>query len=300
MKMHEHDQDIIMALAEGSLDPATAERAAAAISACPECSADFELQKSAVAALQDAPRVYLTAAESARLHDRLRQELRVAPAKPARAKPTPAWSRWAALAAGTAAVLLAAFLVLPSVLGGSDDDADTVAFELTEDDSNQADLERTATTAAAAEAPTAGALEEAGDDMMALQDAATETTAAPEDAAAPADTLAVGDGALTYVARGSLNERLRQQIVDQLIADAEAFGVVDEQARDLQPELGACLSVLFDSDADLTATAQIIGVIIDETGAERTLVALFDEENPAKAVLASITLPECEVFETLP
>lgn len=301
MKMHEHDQDIIMALAEGSLDPDTAERAAVAINACEECRADLELQKRAVTALQEAPRVYLTATESARLHDHLRQELGVGPAEPTRAKLSPAWSRWAALAAGTAAVLLAAFLVLPSVLGGGDDSAETVAFDQAADEAaGDADMERTATTAAAAEAPTAGALQETDDGMMALEDAATATTAAPETTAAPADTLVVGDGALTYVAQGPLSEDLRQRIVDQLIVDTEVFGVVDEQARDLQPDLAACLSVLFDSEAEPTATAQIIGLIVDETGAERPLVALFDNEDPADAVLASITLPECEVFETLP
>ena len=154
MKMHEHDQDIIMALAEGSLDPEASARAEAAILACDECRADFELQRIALDALHDAPAVYLTATESAHLHDQLRRELQVSPAAPSRHRLRPAWGRWVALAAGTAAVFLAAFLVRPNVLGGGDDSAETVAFDQAAD---EADMERTATTAAAAEAPTAAA-----------------------------------------------------------------------------------------------------------------------------------------------
>jgi hypothetical protein len=297
MKMHKHDQDIIMALAEGSLDHDSAEQAAIAVSACQECSTDLELQKRALAALQDAPRVYLTATESARLHDRLRQELRLGPAELARAKPVPAWSRWAALAAGTAAVLLAAFLVLPNLLGGGDDSAETVAFDQgTDDASGDTDMERAATTAAAAEAPTAGGVPETDRGMMALEDTTNVTTAAPETTAAPA-----GDGA-TFASRfeEGLTEELRLQIVDWLIADTSYFMLDDEEIQELQPAWAECLAVLSVEGVPPGYTQRLIESTTDENGVERLLVAIFDDEDPTSAVLASITLPECEVYETLP
>ena len=155
MTMHEHDQEIILALAEGSLDPEAAERAAAEIARCAECSRDLEMQRVALNALGDAPRVYLTATESARLHDRLHRELAVMAPKQARSRTPVSWPRWAGFAFGTAAAFLAVFLVLPALLGGGgDDSAETVAFDETVEDvgADGADM-RSATTAAAAPSP---------------------------------------------------------------------------------------------------------------------------------------------------
>ena len=303
MKMHEHDQDIIMALAEGSLDPEAAARAEAAISACDQCQADLELQRLALTALQDAPAVYLTAAESGRLHDQLHRELRIAPAETARARLRPAWGRWAALAAGTAAVFLAAFLVLPSVLGG-DDDADTVAFEQIEDELGAGADGRTATTAAAAEAPSAAVQSDDAADMgMALEESAPTTTVLPAETTAIPETMVdAGDGAaLVYRVQGSLTEDLRREVADQLLADAGFFKMADDEAQNSRPDWAACVTTLFDlEDGDPAFTPQIIGSITDEVGEERILLALIDSANAADVALASVTIPECEIYETVP
>lgn len=297
--MHEHEHDIIMNLAEGSLDPAAAARAEVEISACDECRTDLELQQLALAALHEAPAVYLSASESARLHDRLRREMQIAPAETARTW-LPVWSRWAALAAGTAAVFLAAFLVLPSLLGGGDD-ADTVAFDQVADELGGAGAERMATTEAAAEAPSAAIpSDDAADRGLALEEAApTTTVAAAETTAAP--DLAEDGATFAFVVEGDLTEELRLEVVDQLRLDASYFKANAEELAETSPEWRACRPQIFGFDyLDLSYTPELVGRIIDEFGEERLLVALVDKEDPTDVALASITLPECEIFETLP
>ncbi len=299
MKMHEHDQDIIMALAEGSLDPEALARAEAAISSCDECRTELELQRLALTALRDAPAVYLSASESAQLHDRLHRELGVTSPQTARSRLRPVWSRWAALAAGTAAVLVAAFLVLPNVLGG-DDAADTVAFEQIEDDFGGSDEERSATTAAAAEAPSAAAPSDDAADMgMALEDSATATTAVPETTAS-ADMA--GDGtSLSYFVEGELTEELRLEVVEQLTRNGGAFVDSDAAAKRAEPGWAECVTTLFGPDSMAEGvTPQILGSIVDDLGVERLLVALVTEAEPMDTIVVSVTLPECEIFEFLP
>ena len=91
--MHEHDQELIMALAEGTLDEAAAAGARTEIGLCADCSADLDLQIAALAVLDDVPEVYLTAAESAQLHSSLKQELSLATPTPASPRRSFAWSR---------------------------------------------------------------------------------------------------------------------------------------------------------------------------------------------------------------
>lgn len=298
MKMHEHDHDIIMALAEGSLDPEATARAEATIGECDECRADLELQRLALDALHDAPAVYLTASESARLHDRLHSELRMTPALPARSRLRPAWGRWVAVAAGTAAVFLAMFLVLPSVFGGGDD-AETVAFEQVADDlGGGADAERMATTEAAAEAPAAAApTDDAADMGFAAEEAAPATTAAAlETTAAP--NIATDGAGIGYRFEGDLTEEVRLEIVAQLQLDADYFKANADAISEASPDWMVCRPQVYGFD-QVGPTPQLVGQIVDDLGEERLLVALVDNEDPAAVTLQSITIPECEIYETL-
>ncbi len=169
--MHDHDPDLIMSLAEETLDAGAAASAEAELAGCERCTADLALQRASLAATTSAPRAWLTELESARLRRALRTELDLvtAPAPVPRRRFLPV-----AVLGGAAAVLLAVVLALPALenLGGSDED--TVAFATTT---------TTATTENAAgaitAAPTAPALEAA----PAPADAPTEDAAAGADEA---------------------------------------------------------------------------------------------------------------------
>lgn len=109
--MHEHDTDLIISVARGQLDDAMAATAEAEIAACARCRADLELQRSAIDALDAAPRVYLTAKESARIRTAVRNELGL---QTPVAVPRPRRRRFPLAAlAGAAAVVLAVVVAGP-------------------------------------------------------------------------------------------------------------------------------------------------------------------------------------------
>jgi hypothetical protein len=130
MSMHDHDPDLIMALAAGTSDRPTADEVAA-LEACDRCSADLAAQRATLAFLADAPPVHMTELEAARfrrdLDTALGHERAVAPAAPRRRR-----INWAP-AFSIAAILLALVLVAPALqlLGSGGDDAgtDLVAFD---------------------------------------------------------------------------------------------------------------------------------------------------------------------------
>lgn len=312
--MHEHDQDLIMALAEGTLAAAAATAAEAEIGACAECARDLELQRLAVAVLDDTPRAYLTAVESARLHQRLHQQLAVTGSRPPSPAPRPAtgrrqaWGRWVGLAAGAAAVFVAAFLVLPSLggLGGSDDDASSEMVAM--DGATETSAAPETAAAPQMREEFAGATDDAGGADAALESDMAETTAAASattTTAGPSTEDPDADAAnfLSWFVVGDLDEELRAQVLDQFSFDREYLGFADEQIKSINPNWAACVDGLVASGRFSSTDAQIVGVIVAESGEnagmERLLVA-FIASDIGDTTLASITIPECEVFETLP
>ena len=122
--MHEHDMDLIMALAEGTLGESSAAAAEQEIAQCVSCREDLALQRQALEAMSGAPRVYLTATESARLRSRVRSELGLTPVAPAKAAERRPRRFTLGALAGAAAVLLAVVVAGPALdlLGSSSDD----------------------------------------------------------------------------------------------------------------------------------------------------------------------------------
>lgn len=311
--MHNHDQEIIMALAEGSLTPIAAAAAEAEISACAECSRDLELQRVAIDTLAAAPRAYLTAAESAQLHGRLHTELAVSTPEPVRVRSRLAWGRWVGAAAGAAAVFLAVFLVLPAMFGGGDDDASDMALNEIAAELDDAGGAETSAAATELAPPTREEMVGADDMAMLSGDGAVDaptpeatTTAAAETTAAPATEDASQDLAdyLAYFVEGDLTVALRDDVIGRLQADTGAFRGSDAAATRIEPDWAACLETdeILEALPD-GADPQIVGIIADSSGAdagmERLLVALVTLD-PDNTILVSITLPQCEVFETLP
>lgn len=178
--MHHHDIEIIMALAEGSLDPEAAAAAQIDVASCAECSLDLEMQKSALASLDEIPQAALTEMESARLRRNVRQELGIT--RPTAETVTPKRRRMPLAALGTAAAVLVAVVVAApalNMIGGSSDDSEepleqaltTTAAAFQADAANPSDLELGGAAEGIAEASQAPATTFA---------AATTTLAPPE------------------------------------------------------------------------------------------------------------------------
>jgi hypothetical protein len=158
--MHEHDLDLIAALADGSL--ADEAEARALVDGCDVCRSEYRSQVDVLAWVASAPRVEMTELEKAALHRDLWTELR---RDPARAATIPWWQRWSYVAAGLFVVVGLAG-VLNGVMGSGssggeaqesrvDLDAsqsgDEAAPFLAEDSGNDGGGGSAATTTAAAE-----------------------------------------------------------------------------------------------------------------------------------------------------
>ena len=117
--MHDHDLDLIAALADGSLDDQSEARAL--VETCPECHLEYETQLSIVVALAAIAPVAMTDLEKAALHRDLWTELRSQPAE--RATATPWWYRLSYAAAGL--FVLVGLVAVLGQLGAGDDVSET-------------------------------------------------------------------------------------------------------------------------------------------------------------------------------
>lgn len=309
--MHDHNQDMIMAVAAGTLDDAAAAAAQAEIAQCVDCTRDLELQRVALSALADTAEVYLTAAESSRLHANLKQEL--IGIKPATA-PRPssfAWGRWFTGVAGAAAMFLVVFMVLPNVMGGSDDDG-TEFVEVAADLSDGAAGEESAAppTVAATEAIEPEVLQSGGDaaDDAASFAGSTETTAAP--AAATTTTAAEATATtkspvgladiLPTLGFGELTSEMRGGVIEGLISDPDTIRDRSTLAMPIASDNSECSTQVADElGIPADSEALLVGMLTNELGEELPVIAYV----PAvvnETVLVVVTYPECTVVQTMP
>lgn len=98
--MHDHDLDLVAALAEGA-PPEDAGNAAELVESCPICRAEFQMQQQMRAGLRSLPPVELDAAERALLHRRVS----AATGDRRRAPATRSWLRLAPVAAALALIV---------------------------------------------------------------------------------------------------------------------------------------------------------------------------------------------------
>lgn len=169
--MHEHDLDLIAALAEGSLEDERAARAL--LEECELCRAEYKSQTEVLAWVESVPRVEMTDLEKAALHRDLWTELTRAPTRAA----APWWQRWSYVAAGLF-VAVGLVAVLNGEFGGGEAAEPTLA-------ETAADLDDSAATEEMA--PLA---EDSGADGGLEQGGATTTAAAEEAVAIPFAELA--------------------------------------------------------------------------------------------------------------
>jgi hypothetical protein len=309
MNMHEHDQDLIMALAEGTLDEAAAAAARTEISMCPECSRDLELQRIALAALGDLQPVYLTAAESSRLHDTLKRGLDVATPKAAPHRSGISWGRWIPVL-GVAAVLLIAVLALPNMIGGSDESADTAMMAAAETTITTAAMEGAQTPRAALETTTAAAGESQNSASGMQEDtaaAATTTTAAAETtttAMAETTTTAAsqgGEGLLPYL--GDVADLDENELVSLVAATLEDLRARSLETRAADSELDECLATdttEFDPSLGLPNDAEpiVLGMVTGTSGEQLFLVA-YVPPDVEQTVFVTMRSPGCDLVARL-
>lgn len=256
--MHNHDYELIMALAEGTLDPSAAAAARAKIETCQECAEDLALQLEGLQALQELPVAALTELESARLQRNLRQELGIGKQPETQSA---ARRRVPLAALATAAAVLTAVVVVGpglNLIGGGDDASH----------SDLSEIGAAATTAAPAiTAAPAGDLGMASpnvggatDDMA---DRVSEEAATAPPTAAAAVTTTTTDGLV--------------------IEGAESFAFFGDESPDLEALRSELAAAEFDESAVRSNVLRLAGdsILEEDPGAARACVkvTLTSEEN---------------------
>ena len=103
--MHEHDTDLIAAIAEGEMSPAEQTAAEASLETCEACRTDLQLQREALALLRSTPRVEMTDLERAAVHREVARRLGPAP-RDVQVRPKAPWFQRLMPAMAAAAALL--------------------------------------------------------------------------------------------------------------------------------------------------------------------------------------------------
>ncbi len=282
--MHDHELDLIMALAEGSLTGADRAAAEARIAACDGCAAELAAQQLALAALRDAPAPALTDLEAARMRRTLRDELGLVTPAPISAAPRRSRFTWqrVSVALSAAAVLVLFIAIVPALDlfgGGADDMADTVAFATT----------TAATAEALTEAPERST-DEAGDmtAQIAGGEEATTTFAAPTEAGGLTRYFGV-DPDLALVQQAS------QRGLTETGDATNLLGFTAElDSLDLDEGVQTCVDERLASFDDATPVVLGAGTLFDD---EIYLVAYIDNTDATVELVAHDT-STCEVLAT--
>ncbi|MGH8915015.1 MAG: hypothetical protein ACRDZM_10940 [Acidimicrobiia bacterium] len=230
--MHDHDQDLIAALADGSLDDETEGRAL--IESCDDCLSEYQDQVEILTLLASTPTAHMTDLERAALHRDLWSELN----KPAtRPSSPPWWLRWSYVAAGLFVTIgLVSVLSGQTLFGEAANRAAEVSETFSETGSGLGD-----SSGGAEEAPLYG-LDSAEEDA----ESATTTAAASADTSLPYPFAELADDARAKrasgedgsfegtTARDDVEECLQmtglddQRVVDQLDLDQRYLVVMPE------------------------------------------------------------------------
>ena len=128
--MNDNDRDLILDLTEGTLSADDAARARAFVASDPALAADYQTQIATKAHLESLPPIAMAADERSALRQELIEQLHLDSRPKSVASPSRrgfAWWKPIAGIAGVAAVV-AAIVVLPGSLGGSDDAGTEVAL----------------------------------------------------------------------------------------------------------------------------------------------------------------------------
>jgi len=118
--MHDHNLDLIAALADGSVRPDQADSARNLVATCSECGAEFDAQTAILGILQDSRPASMTEFERARMHRAVHAELPdQVPASTGASRS--GWLRWIpAAAAAVVAIALVGALGIGGLLSGGD------------------------------------------------------------------------------------------------------------------------------------------------------------------------------------
>ena len=303
MTMHQHDTDLIMALAEGALPEGEATRAEADIAGCEECSRDLSAQRVALSALRAAPAASMTQVERATVRGRLISDLNLVEeveAVPSAAKVRRrSRIRWGAL--GTAAtVLIALVLVAPAVhfltAGGSSNDVTSATTTSQASRSEALAAPATTTTAAGAATTTAAAATTA---LAAPPGAAGDFDATDLTFFAESDDGAANVGALagSGIPLSELRSAVESSDADAAISRAEVFGYSTRLATVDVPTVRTCSAV---GRASFPDALEVFALATDTRDGTEVVIFVYVLTVDGDVVLLAQDAISCQIRDRTP
>jgi hypothetical protein len=287
--MHQHDQELILALAEDSLGPEAARAARETIASCQQCTQDLELQQFARDALGSLPEAQLTEMESARLRRDLRTELGLT--KQTVMEPSRRRRRMPLAALGTAAAVLLAVVVAGpglNLIGSSGSDTDDTSIVA------DAPLREETTAASTTSAP--AALESVPNAAGGQEDTALTTLAPDQTLAAVSTTEALQDKLYGYFSDVPDLPALRDEAAatgfDPEAVRSQALRDADESVFDeTQDQSLACINVTLTIDSNLIDGFQIAR---GEVEGRDVLYVIYLAEDLEESLLLVQAADNCE------
>jgi hypothetical protein len=238
--MHEHDSELIAAIAEGEMAAGDLSAAEAVVASCEDCSTDLKLQREALRALQTAPPVAMSDLERATLHRNVTKSLAPAERRADKLRPVPWFQRLMPAMAAAAALLIV--VGVGSILV----------------DGPAADLAADPTSAATSDGQLVPAGEELAEDSGGMEfrdedEAATTTVAAGEAAASP------GIQDFGPISATDLEEVATQLKSSGQADDANPYTVESLRSPSIDPALICAEAAVDDGAIDAIGRASIDG-----------------------------------------
>lgn len=239
--MHEHDFELIAAIAEGEMAAGDLSAAEAVVASCEDCTTDLQLQREALQALQTAAPVVMSDLERATLHRNVAQNLGPAELRADKLRPVPWFQRLMPAMAAAAALLIV--VGVGSILV----------------DGPGADLAADPTSAATSDGQPVPAGEELAEDsggveLMDEAEAATTTVAAAGEA-----TASPGIQDFGHISATDLEEVATQLKSSGPADDANTYTVDSLRSLSIDPALICAEAAFDDGTIDAIGRASIDG-----------------------------------------
>ena len=240
---HDHDFELIVAIAEAEMSPADQAAAEASLASCEVCRVDLELQREALSALGSAPAVVMTDLERARLRRMVAESVdETAPrSEPRRSTP---WFQRLMPAMAAAAALLVVVGVGSVLVGNSGSDFDGAVAE---------------STAVAGQAQREGADEEMDEISGTLEfDDMAEATTTTMAAAAPREPLVEYLG---EISKADLRDQADRLVSEPTDGAATTGGQLESVVDD--PDLMCATVAAEEGEVVLVRRATVEGVEVE-------------------------------------
>lgn len=288
--MHDHNIDLIMSLAAGTVPADELAAAERQIASCPECEAELTLQRIALTAIIATPTPHLTEVESSRLHRAIREQLSDREPGVSRARRRLS-GRSLGWGIGLAAGLAGLVLILPAAINGiSRSSSDSLSEAAATTAAATVGAKELATNPAAANAAPEATIA-GSDNRLKLEDHAAGVESTTTSAPARDDTL------LPVIDIADLDiDAMRLRVIDEVAAGQEPGIILSPRNLESADVAQSCAATVGHDEFPDTIEVVALATIVGDPGGDMILVA-YVQPDPKRTVLVLHRLSNCSIVD---